>query len=464
MSNVRVTGPTDGGHDFDKIYGYPSGPNFLDGTPKTDEFNDMVKDLGFGIQNQIQEQFIQSQAFQDAYKLFKNCPNPELWLPRLSSLVSSLEYSEGILTDFVNMFVGNQQTTKLLQDAFTNLSNLVAEYNQWFNSLPVTQRAQYSQAGINIALDGGSQISGSSMSPGTAFSSDSVAAANQSFDNALNFVTSTVGGLLDFINLVNGTFKIGLDFKLRDRGLDIQEKSLKQSGDSKLQDLNLQRGQLGLDPISDLSKFDNAADIQFFELKGKNYYANEAARFRAQYDSWKEQATYNAFQQNEDGFGAYSDIMRDIGNINLGTRIYNELSAFEKSKFEKAKAEFELHRQNSINERADQLIDAELDEKYSKFTESTALSDFHKQLIDYKRSVLSDWIFEANNNPTLGWLYSSVLMKSDLNLSEFMSPADAGLRYLNAGTDMIGDIIGDLNPLGWFKALKKGKIKPKAKK
>ena len=153
--------------------------------------------------------------------------------------------------------------------------------------------------------------------------------------------------------------------------------------------------------------------------------------------------------------------MREIGNINLGTRLYNELSAAEKSKFEKAKAEYELKRQNSMNERSDQIIDAELDEKYSKYAESSVLSDFHKQLIDYKKSVLSDWIYQANNNDALGWLYTSVLMKSDLNMTEFMSPADAGLRYINAGTDVIGDLIGTLNPLSWFSALKKGKPKIK---
>lgn len=458
---IRVT--TGQPVDPDKqIYGYPSGPNNLDGTPKTEDYNNMITSLGFGVLNQFQAEFVQSSAFQSAFTLFSKGPSPELWLPRLQSLVSSLEKSQGVLTDIVNTFVGDNQTTKLLQDAYTNLSNLVAEYNQWFNSLPVTQRSQYSDAGINVALDGGSQISGSAMGDGTTLPSDSLNAQNQAFDNAFNFVSATAGGLLDLINLVNGTFKIGSDFMLRNRGLDIQEKSLKQSADSKIQDINLQRGQFGLSPISDLSNFDNGIDNGFFELKGKNYYANEAAMFRAQYDAWKEQSTFNEFQKNKDGFGAYTEIMKDIGNINLGTRLYNELSAAEKSKFEKAKAEYELNRQNSMNERSQQIIDAELDEKYSKYTESSALSDLHKQLIDYKKSVLSDWIYEANNNQALGWLYSSVLMKSDLNLSEFMSPADAGMRYLDTGSDIIGDLIGQLNPLGWFKALKKGK--PKIKK
>lgn len=447
-----------------QIYGYPSGSNKLDGTPKTEDYNNMISTLGLGILNQIQTEFVQSSAFQSAYNNFSKGPSPELWLPRLQALVSSLVPNQGgILNDFANLFVGDVQGTKLLQEAYTNLNNLVAEYNEWFNLLPVQQRQQFSDAGINIALDGGSQISGSSMGDGTILPSDSLNGQNQAFDNAFNFVSATAGGLLDLINLVNGTFKIGSDFKLRNRGLDIQEKSLKQTADSKLQDINLQRGQLGLMPISDLSQLDNAQDKGFYELRGKNFFANEAATFRAQYDAWKEQNTYNTFQDNLDGFGAYSEIMREIGNINLGTRLYNELSASEKSKFEKAKAEYELHRQNSMNERADQIIDAELDEKYSKYTESSALSDFHKQLIDYKKSILSDWIYEANNNKELGWLYSSVLMKSDLNLSEFMSPADAGLRYLNDGTDIIGDLIGQFNPLGWFKALKKGKFKPKSK-
>lgn len=458
---IRVTN----GHPADpdkQIHGYPSGPNNLDGTPKTEDYNNMISSLGLGILNQFQAEFVQSSAFQSAYNLFSNGPSPEMWLPRLQALVSQLEKSQGVLTDIFNTLVGDQQSTKLLQDAYTNLSNLVAEYNQWFNSLPATQRAQYSSAGINVALDGGSQISGSSIAPGSSMPIDSISAGNQSFDNALNFVTATSGGLLDLINVVNGTFKLGIDYHLRNRGLDIQEHSVKQTGQSKIQDINLQRGQLGLMPISDLSQFDNAQDKGFYELRGKNFFANEAATFRAQYEAWKEQQTYNAFQENIDGYGAYTKIMREIGNINLGTRLYNELSAAEKSKFEKAKAEYELKRQNSLNEISDQIIDAELDEKYSKYAESSALSDFHKQLIDYKKSVLSDWIYQANNNDDFGWLYTSVLMKSDLNMTEFMSPADAGLRYLNSSTDAIGDLIGIFNPLSLFKELKKGK--PKIKK
>lgn len=409
-------------------------------------------------------EFTSSAAYKSVYRAFESSQNSEVWLNKLQQIVDSLNLeSRNFWSDVTNTF-GNtyaKQYTEALNQAYASLQQLYDQWFEWQNSLPSTQRSQYADAGINVALDGGSQITGS-VAPSRSIEPISTAeVSNQAFDNALNFVTATSGGLLDLVNLVNGTFRIGLDFNLRNRSLDIQEKSLKQTGHSKIQDLNLQRGQLGLSPISDLSQFDNGVDNGFFELRGKNFYANEAANFRAQYDAWKEQSTFNAFQQNIDGFGAYSDIMKEIGNINLSTRLYNELVAAEKSKFEKAKAEYELKRQNSLNERSEQIIDAELDEKFSNYTESTALSDFHKQLIDYKKSVLSDWIYEANNNKALGWLYSSVLMKSDLNLSEFMSPADAGLRYLNSGSDFLGDLLSELNPLAWFKALKKGPSKLK---
>lgn len=449
-NTYRHSGP----EDPDKIiYGTPYGPNKLDGTPKDDEYTSMTSALGLGILNQIQTKFVESSAFASAYKLFSSGPSPDSWLPRLTALVSSLEKSQGELTNFVEGLVGDVQGTKLLQEAYTNLSNLVAEYNQWFNSLPPIQRQQFAEAGINIALDGGSQITGSSMPSGSAQFSDSQNAANQAFDNAFNFVSSLSGGLLDLIGLVSNTFISG-------KTLQIAKDRLKQDEDISIQNLNLQRGQLGLQPISSLSHRDSSTDIQFFDFYGKNAKANEAARFRAEYEAWKEQGAYNAFYDAQT-FGAFNNITKQIGNITFATRLYNDLANYDKAQFEKAKASFELQRQNSLNERAGDFLDAELDAKFSKYTEDKSLSDLHSQLISYKKQTLQNWINEANSDSPLSWLYSSVLMRSGLDLSEFMSPAEAGFRYLDYGSDFIGDIVGNLNPL---KSFFSGKGKTKGKK
>ena len=372
--------------------------------------------------------FVNSPSFQQAYNSFSKGPNPDEWVARLLSIASSISEVTYSFWDVIREgFAGgwSKEQKNLAGAAQGQLQVLISEWQSFINSLPVIQRQQYEDAGLNIALDGGSALSGSNIESSNAAGFIDTNSVNQDFDNALNFATSLSGGLLDLINTVNSVFS-----GVSERSISLQ--GLSKQSDTSLQSLNMQRMQLGLNPISSLASFDSRKDLAVKYLTDKNFYKNVSDKERSEIEAIISEGmglTLRDSQRKEGQFAAYSDITQQLGQIYFGQMLYDQMSAYEKSKFVYENSQ----KINSMSLESQEVgLAAQrtaLSSAVSSFAESSSLNDFHKQLIDYKKSVLSKWVEEAGSDSPNAWLYASLLMKSNFDMTEFMSPADVGIEY-----------------------------------
>ncbi len=428
---------------------------------------DAVSALGLNLSllTHYQQEFVSSPSVKQAVQLFLNCPNPQIWLSRLVTIVNSIvtphdnNFGDNAFHDLGTFLGGDKEGTAALNTAYNNLNNLLSQFYEWYNKLPVEQRQQFEAAGMNIALDGGSMLSGSDAPAATAEPSNAVDASNVSFDNALNFVTSTADGLLNLVGLVNSVFSL----RQQKRSLDITENST-------LYNINKERISLGLSPFPNLS-FAKSPSVQesdvmsSFGIKSSNDAEAGSKKSRIALES-EVNPLYDALDDaTRLNIGPFNEIMSELGNIKLGQLIYQAVYDREKLDFDSKKLDIE---HQVLGEFGLDLASGEaqtaIEEQNAKrvdFRTSTKLKEFGEQLYDYKKAILSDWIEKANSDSPDAFIYSSILMKSGINMSDFMGPADVGLEYINKGSDILDDLLGIINPLGWFKALKKGKVKSK---
>lgn len=157
-----------------------------------------------GESGKLSSQIKSSQAYLRAYELMKDYPE---WLVRLDAIVSSAVRTAPSFGDvFTNKAYNADQVT--LSNAYAAISNLVAEFNQWKNSLPSEQVSQQIEAGLNPAM---MNQSASSQSPnamsGTATATGS---SSENFGSILgglsSFISSTSGGLFGLVTTAANTF------------------------------------------------------------------------------------------------------------------------------------------------------------------------------------------------------------------------------------------------------------------
>ena len=413
----------------------------------------------YGTTN-LRLKFTSSDAYKNAKHLFESGPQSEIWLAKLEQIVASLSVPDGNAFTDIGNFFGNtyaNRFTEMLNNAFVSLNNLTNDWSKWFNELPSEQRSQFDAAGLNIALDGGSQLSGSSITPsGITPSQNFTEQQNQSFDNIVNFATSVTGGLLDLVGAVNNVFSLGL----KKKEVDISQYT-------SLYNINKERISLGLSPFRSLQdaravSMQDKDELSNFGVASSNEQEKKAKTSRTDLEL-NVNPIYNAVDDaTRLGIGPYNEIMSKLGNIQLGQSIYSQLFEQEKLSFERKKLQIQSEVQDTYGAQLAlgeaQTTLTEQSYKQTDFTVSGKLKELGETLIDYKKSVLEEWIKKANSDSPDAFIYSSLLMKSGLQLSDFMGPAEVGLNYIEQGSGIIDDVLGVLNPLGWFKALKKGKV------
>lgn len=410
----------------------------------------------YGTTN-LRLKFTSSDAYKKAKALFESGPQSEIWLSKLEQIVASLNLPEGNAFSDIGNFFGNtyeNRFTEALNNAFVSLNNLTNDWSKWFNELPVEQRSQFESAGLNIALDGGSMLTGSSITPtGISPSQPFTEQQNQSFDNAVNFVTSTADGLLNLVGLANNVFSL----HQQRRSIDISENST-------LSQINLQRLSLGLEPLPSLESVKSPSiqdkdSMSSYGIKSSNEAEAASKRSRIALET-DVNPLYDAVDDaTRLGIGPYNEIMAELGNIQLGQRVYQMLYDKEKLAFDSKQLEINSQIQSeygsSLASGEAQTALAEQAAKQVEFRTSSKLKEFGEQLYEYKKALLSDWIEKANSDSPDAFIYSSMLMKSSPNMSEFMGPADAWLNYFDKGSGILDDILGIFNPVKWLKPLKK---------
>lgn len=414
--------------------------------------------LNASLLTSYQYQFVNSPSVKQAVDLFLHCPNPDIWLSRLASIVNSIvtphdnNFGDNAFHDLGTFLGGDKEGTAALNTAYNNLNNLLSQFYEWFNKLPAEQRQQFEAAGMNIALDGGSMLSGSDSPASTAEPSSAVDASNVSFDNALNFVTSTADGLLSLVGLVNNVFSL----RQQKRSLDITENST-------LSNINKERISLGLSPLPNLSSAKSPSvqesDVMSsFGIKSSNQSEAASKLSRIALETEVNPLYDSVDDATRLGIGPYNEIMSELGNIKLGQLIYQSIYDREKLEFDSKKLDIEHQvlgeygldlavgeAQTALQEQSSKSVD---------FRTSAKLKEFGEKLYDYKKEILSDWIEKANSDSPDAFIYSSLLMKSGLQMSDFMGPADAWLNYFEKGSGILDDILGVFSPAKWLRPKK----------
>ena len=406
----------------------------------SEERNERLKDdpqrlLGIASPTDLQREFLESAAVKQAIQLFLNCPNPDIWLSRLASIVNSIvaphdySYGDNPIQNIGEFFGGDKERAAALNTAYNNLNALISEFHQWFNSLPTEQRAQFEAAGINVGLDGGSAITGSSSPSASIQSSGVVDASNIAFDNAVNFVTSVGGGLLGLIGAVQNTFKLAQT-----------QKQIQIAEDTTLSDVNQKRLALGLSPLAKLSdvsspKVIDADELSSFGIRSKNEQEAASKQSRVTLETEVNPLYDSVDNAARLGIAPYNEIMAEIGNVQLATKLYNQLYQSELTNYN---LEQQKIKNQVLSEYGGELAFGEaqtaLEEQSAKraqFKRSAALEELGETLVNYKKSMLKDWIEKANSGSADSFIYSSLLMKSGLSLSDFMSPAEVGIEYIS---------------------------------
>ena len=417
--------------------------------------------LGIASPTDLQREFLESAAVKQAVNLFLNCPQPDIWLSRLASIVNSIvtpndnHFGDNPIQSIGEFFGGDKERAAALNNAYTNLNNLLSQFYEWFNKLPAEQRQQFEAAGMNVALDGGSMLSGSDAPAAQAIPSQAVDASNIAFDNAVNFVTSIGGGLLGLIGAVQNTFKLAQS-----------QRQIQLAEDTTLADVNQKRLALGLSPLSKLSSVSSQKVLDTDELSSYGIRSKNEQEAASKQSRVILETEVNPLYDSVDnaarlGIGPYNEIIAEIGNVQLATKLYNQMYQSELTVFN---LEQQKIKNNVLSQYGGELALGEaqtaLEEqsaKQAQFKRSAALEELGETLINYKKEMLKDWITKANSGSADSFIYSSLLMKSGLNLSDFMGPAEVGFDYISKGSDILGDIIGVINPLKWIKPFKNTK-------
>lgn len=445
---------------FDEIYAQ-SHPGYL----YTDKYGSVMmsgqygdthpgKNHGSPQYTSIQSQAVSSTAYQRAYDLFSASPfQSDMWLQRLEALVLSLQMPTYNPWDISGVQYENTMRASLEQ-FYINVNSLISEYQQWFNSLPAEQRSQFSSSGINIALDGGSAITGSSVPSSSQQSSGFGDLSNAATDNALNYVSAVSGGFLSFISAFNSVFSTVSSFVNSRAQITTQRETNQDS-------LNLQRQQLGLQPIS-LGKSTDPYVVEQDNYTGpirSSAAKNDLDYFTYSNDAFPERQLQAAIVGEQSD--VFQEIYGEIGNIRLQNMyldvlLQNEIKSYgiKQAQLDTKKAETNLENFDTLGS---DLIVSEMSSQVSSFKESKSLSDLRKKVSDYKRKVIDDWISKANDNSNPNrWMYQTMLMKLSPSLNEYGNPADVTFDYGEQSTEIITKW---LNTISDFTPKPKAKIK-----
>lgn len=262
---------------------------------------------GYLSNNTIAEQVINSPAYQSAHAVLSQ-ESDKSWLQRLEMIPYSVSDASETFLD--NIGLSNKYNDK--QDAnyqycMEQISALMAEYQQWKNSLPVTQSQQFADAGVNSAITGqglgGSSISnvGVSSNPSTLEST-----------NVGDFFNTVVD---KFLNLSSGT----LDWISKFNEISLNNRRLEYDQDSSFASFVSELAKDGVIVPDYINSFDDLVDSDSF-----NWYDSSNARAKRLYHQFMEirhmdsygptivQRTLNKTFTNRDTFQKQSGV--DVSN------------------------------------------------------------------------------------------------------------------------------------------------------
>lgn len=197
-----------------------------------------------------------SSAYQVAYSLFVDLPD-QSWFNRLQAIASDPRTPADTLGDSFGI-TNNAETNRanVYNSQINSINELISQYYEHVNSLPVTQKQQFADAGVNYSLMGNQ--TGSSY--GTA--QQGLSTSSTPSPSSLDFITQAVGTITSVVGAVANTYKAFSEVSINRGKLSHSFLSLDQDKDKFLTAFTEQLSSQGFD-LTDL-KFEDFDDVRDF--------------------------------------------------------------------------------------------------------------------------------------------------------------------------------------------------------
>lgn len=165
----------------------------------------------------------QTPAYKHAYELFSKLEDRK-WLLRLEAIADSVPYYEpnSWLSEIFNQEKYWNKNKEAVSLGVQQINALVAEYQEFQNSLPETQVQQYADANLNPLTQ---SYSGSNINPQNTITSAGVpdiTPTSEIISSLVSLASSASGGLMSFLSTGIGIFKTMSELKFRERDQLIQ--------------------------------------------------------------------------------------------------------------------------------------------------------------------------------------------------------------------------------------------------
>lgn len=159
-----------------------------------------------------------TKAYKDAYSLFSKLSD-KTWLQRLEAIADSVPYysANNVFQELFNSGEIANKNKEAISLGVQQIQQLVAEYQEFVNSLPSTQAQQYSDANLNPLAQ---SYSGSNINPSITPQSPGVPEVTPVTDiisSLVGVVSSVSGGLLSFASSAFNVYKSLNDARISER-------------------------------------------------------------------------------------------------------------------------------------------------------------------------------------------------------------------------------------------------------
>lgn len=160
----------------------------------------------------------QTPAYKQAFELFSKLDDKK-WLMRLESIADSVPYYEASngLNDLFNHDKYLNKNKEAVSLGVQQINALIAEYQEFQNSLPSTQAQQFADANLNPLTQ---NYSGSDINPQvspTSVGVPEITPTSEIISSLVSLATSASGGLMSFISSGVSMFQSFQDLKIKER-------------------------------------------------------------------------------------------------------------------------------------------------------------------------------------------------------------------------------------------------------
>ncbi len=343
-------------------------------------------------------------AYKQAYELFSKLSDKS-WLQRLEAIADSVPTytANNVFQDLFNSGEIANKNKEAISIGVQQIQQLVAEYQEFVNSLPSTQSQQFLDANLNPLTQ---SYSGSNINPSINPNSVGVPEVTPVTDiisSLVGVASSVSGGLLSFVSSAFNVYKSLNDARISERNQMLEFAS---------KGITL--------PDSVLSKKNRPFNAMLSSDKytAKNLVQNNTDYLQANLDNRFQQDFFSRFFNGDD----LNDVFKDISNLNF--QIYKHQRSSQLQSLKSKESE------DNFNDQFYNILDPKLSAGATNsqnditFDKNSFESEYYKNqssLEGYFNTLLNKWNRKANE----GSLFHQYML----------------LNLRNSGNTGVGDVV-----------------------